>query len=79
MRYWVEESYEAYVELTDLYQKNIHNMSERRFILDKQGITIGLVDIDYIHRPIGAPNFLFLRQREHQGKKAMLVFPRRTS
>lgn len=31
MRYWFEEPYEAFVELTDLYDKHIHDQSERRF------------------------------------------------
>ena len=33
MRYWFEEPYEAFVELTDLYDKHIHDQSERRFIV----------------------------------------------
>ncbi|SNC59069.1 spermidine N1-acetyltransferase [Sodalis endosymbiont of Henestaris halophilus] len=68
MRYWFEEPYEAYMELKDLYKKNIHNISERRFIVDKQGISIGLVelvDIDYIHR---RSEFSILIVPEHQGK-----------
>lgn len=68
MRYWFEEPHEAYVELKDLYQKNIHNISERRFIIDKQGISVGLVelvDIDYIHR---RSEFSILVAPEHQGK-----------
>ncbi|WP_395479724.1 spermidine N1-acetyltransferase [Candidatus Curculioniphilus buchneri] len=68
MRYWFEEPYEAYVELKDLYQKNIHNMNERRFIIDKNGINIGLVeliDIDHIHR---RAEFTILIVPEHQGK-----------
>ena len=34
MRYWFEEPYEAFVELTDLYDKHIHDQSERRFIVE---------------------------------------------
>lgn len=68
MRYWFEEPYEAYVELKDLYQKNIHNISERRFIIDNQGVSIGLVelvDINHIHR---RAEFSILVAPEHQGK-----------
>ena len=53
MRYWFEEPYEAFVELQDLYNKHIHDQSERRFIVDHQGQNVGLVElveIDYIHR-----------------------------
>lgn len=54
MSYWFEEPYEAYVELEDLYNKHIHDQSERRFIAETQeGISVGLVElveINYIHR-----------------------------
>lgn len=53
MRYWFEEPYEAFVELVDLYDKHIHDQMERRFIIDIDGASIGLVElieIDYIHR-----------------------------
>ena len=53
MRYWFEEPYEAFVELVDLYDKHIHDQMERRFIIDKGGVNIGLVElieVDYIHR-----------------------------
>lgn len=53
MRYWFEEPYEAFVELQDLYNKHIHDQSERRFIISKGGVSVGLVElleIDYIHR-----------------------------
>lgn len=53
MRYWFEEPYEAFVELQDLYNKHIHDQSERRFIVDRDGESVGLVElveIDHIHR-----------------------------
>ena len=53
MRYWFEEPYEAFVELQDLYNKHIHDQSERRFIVDHEGQNVGLVElveIDYIQR-----------------------------
>jgi len=37
MRYWFEEPYEAFVELTDLYDKHIHDQSERRFVIEHEG------------------------------------------
>ena len=43
MRYWFEEPYEAFVELQDLYNKHIHDQSERRFIVDHEGQNVGLV------------------------------------
>ncbi|EKN1157392.1 spermidine N1-acetyltransferase [Listeria monocytogenes] len=53
MSYWFEEPYEAFVELQELYDKHIHDQSERRFILELVGQMVGLVElmeIDYIHR-----------------------------
>ncbi|EEP1627687.1 spermidine N1-acetyltransferase [Listeria monocytogenes] len=53
MSYWFEEPYEAFVELQELYDKHIHDQSERRFILEVDGQMVGLVElmeIDYIHR-----------------------------
>lgn len=53
MSYWFEEPYEAFVELQELYDKHIHDQSERRLILELDGQMVGLVElmeIDYIHR-----------------------------
>ncbi|EAC8104827.1 spermidine N1-acetyltransferase [Listeria monocytogenes] len=53
MSYWFEEPYEAFVELQELYDKHIHDQSERRFILELDGQMVGLIElmeIDYIHR-----------------------------
>ncbi|AKJ42930.1 spermidine N1-acetyltransferase [Pragia fontium] len=53
MRYWFEEPYEAFVELTDLYDKHIHDQSERRFIIEGEGNRVGLVElveINHVHR-----------------------------
>ena len=41
MRYWFEEPYEAFVELSDLYDKHIHDQSERRFIIEHEGAKVG--------------------------------------
>ena len=54
MRYWFEEPYEAYVELVQLYDRHIHDQSERRFIIENDeremvGL-VELVEINYIHR-----------------------------
>ena len=68
MRYWFEEPYEAFVELQELYDKHIHDQSERRFVLDTEGENIGLVElieIDYIHR---RAEFQIIVHPEHQGK-----------
>ena len=69
MNYWFEEPYEAFVELEDLYDKHIHDQSERRFVAeDEIGICVGLVElveITYIHR---RAEFQIIIDPFHQGK-----------
>jgi diamine N-acetyltransferase len=54
MRYWFEEPYEAYIELVQLYDRHVHDQSERRFILETDGGEmiglVELVEINHIHR-----------------------------
>jgi diamine N-acetyltransferase len=53
MAFWFEEPYESLDELTNLYDKHIHDDNERRFVIDVDeqfaGI-IELVNINFIHR-----------------------------
>lgn len=70
MRYWFEEPYESFLELSDLYDKHIHDKNERRFILqntaDETPIgLVELVEIDYIHR---RAEFQIIIAPAHQGK-----------
>ncbi|MFP1918562.1 spermidine N1-acetyltransferase [Lonsdalea quercina] len=67
MRYWFEEPYEAFVELSDLYDKHIHDQSERRFIIEHERVKVGLVelvDINHIHR---RAEFQIIIDPAHQG------------
>lgn len=70
MRYWFEEPYEAYVELVQLYDRHIHDQSERRFIIENgDGDLVGLVElveINYIHR---RGEFQIIIAPAWQGKK----------
>ncbi|MBN3807062.1 spermidine N1-acetyltransferase [Paraburkholderia sp. Ac-20336] len=54
MRYWFEEPYETFSELSQLYDEHVHDLRERRFVaIDNKGATVGLVELielDYIHR-----------------------------
>ncbi|WP_341313801.1 spermidine N1-acetyltransferase [Paraburkholderia sp. IMGN_8] len=54
MRYWFEEPYETFSELTQLYDQHVHDLRERRFVaIDNAGETVGvveLIELDYIHR-----------------------------
>ncbi|BCL74345.1 spermidine N1-acetyltransferase [Jeongeupia sp. HS-3] len=54
MRYWFEEPYETFTELSQLYDRHVHDQRERRFVaVDQDGETVGLVELielDYIHR-----------------------------
>lgn len=68
MRYWFEEPYEAFVELSDLYDKHIHDQSERRFVVEFEGDKAGLVElveINHIHR---RAEFQIIIAPSHQGK-----------
>ena len=67
MRYWFEEPYIAFVELSELYDKHIHAQSERRFVVEHDGVKIGLVElveIDHIHR---RAEFQIIIDPAHQG------------
>ena len=63
MRYWFEEPYEAFVELSDLYDKHIHDQTERRFVVEyeeeKAGL-VELVEINHVHRR--APGLILYRK-----------------
>ncbi|AUL57007.1 spermidine n(1)-acetyltransferase [Burkholderia pseudomallei] len=54
MRYWFEEPYETFTELSQLYDQHVHDQRERRFVaFDSDGELVGLVELielDYIHR-----------------------------
>ena len=68
MHYWFEEPYEAFVELRDLYDKHIHDQSERRFIAEQEHEPVGLVElveINHIHR---RAEFQIIIAPKHQGK-----------
>ncbi|MEH0117159.1 spermidine N1-acetyltransferase [Escherichia coli] len=62
MRYWFEEPYEAFVELSDLYDKHIHDQSERRFVVECDGEKAGLVELVEINQ------FQIIISPEYQGK-----------
>lgn len=68
MHYWFEEPYEAFVELADLYDKHIHDQTERRFIAESEGQRVGLVElveINHIHR---RAEFQIIIAPAHQGR-----------
>ena len=54
MRYWFEEPYETFSELSQLYDRHVHDQRERRFVaIDHANQIVGLVELielDYIHR-----------------------------
>lgn len=68
MRYWFEEPYETFAELTALYEEHIHDQRERRFVVERAGIKAGLVElveIDHIHR---RAEFQIIIAPDHQGR-----------
>lgn len=77
MHYWFEEPYEAFVELSDLYEKHIHDQTERRFVVVHGEESVGLVElveINHIHR---RADFQLIISPKFQGKgfatKAVLL------
>ena len=69
MGYWFEEPYESFVELEELFNKHIHDQSERRFIIHVGGEQrvglVELVEIDQLHR---RAEFLVMVAPDHQGR-----------
>ena len=69
MHYWFEEPYESFVELEELFNKHIHDQSERRFIIHVGGEQrvglVELVEIDQLHR---RAEFLVMVAPDHQGR-----------
>lgn len=68
MHYWFEEPYEAFVELSDLYEKHIHDQTERRFIVEHEGERIGLVELVEINHIHSRAEFQIIISPQHQGK-----------
>ena len=44
MALWFEEPYESIDELTSLYDKHIHDNTERRFVIDLDGDFAGVIE-----------------------------------
>ncbi|MBE9375248.1 spermidine N1-acetyltransferase [Saccharopolyspora sp. HNM0983] len=68
MSYWFEEPYEALVELQDIYDRHIHDVRERRFVIEvdgERGGLVELVEIDYIHRNA---EFQIIVAPDHEGR-----------
>lgn len=70
MRYWFEEPYETFSELSQLYDQHVHDQRERRFVaVDNAGETVGLVELielDHIHRR-GEFQIIIAPQAQGQG------------
>lgn len=45
MALWFEEPYESIDELTSLYDKHIHDNTERRFVIDLDGDFAGVIEL----------------------------------
>ena len=75
MRYWFEEPYETFDELTHLYDEHIRDQRERRFVIEygsdeggKRNNIAGLVElveIDHIHR---RAEYQIIVAPDYQGK-----------
>lgn len=68
MRYWFEEPFETYDELSSLYDAHVHDQGERRFVIEHEKERAGLVElveIDLVHR---RAEFQIIIAPEHQGR-----------
>jgi diamine N-acetyltransferase len=68
MRYWFEEPYATFDELTSLYDAHVHDQGERRFVVEhgqQRAGLVELVEIDLIHR---RAEFQIIVAPEQQGK-----------
>jgi diamine N-acetyltransferase len=68
MSYWFEEPFEAFAELVDIYERHVHDLRERRFIVEHEGERTGvveLVEINFIHRTC---EFQIMIAPEFQGR-----------
>lgn len=68
MRYWFEEPYATFDELTSLYDAHVHDQGERRFVVEHGSERAGLVElveIDLIHR---RAEFQIIVAPDQQGK-----------
>mgnify|MGYP000858476827 CR=1 FL=1 len=68
MRYWFEEPFETFAELSALYDEHIHDQRERRFVVESYGKSVGLVElveIDHVHR---RAEFQIIIAPDHQGR-----------
>lgn len=67
MSYWFSEPFEALVELRDIYDRHVHDLTERRFVITDDVETVGIVEligIDAVHR---TTEFQIIVAPEHQG------------
>ena len=68
MRYWFEEPFVTFAELSLLYDSHVHDQTERRFIVESVGEKAGLVElveIDQVHR---RAEFQIIIAPEFQGR-----------
>lgn len=68
MRYWFEEPFETFDELSGLYDAHVHDQTERRFVVEDAGERLGLVElveIDLVHRRAEIQIIIIPK---HQGK-----------
>lgn len=71
MTYWFDEPFESLAELTDIYDRHIHDMRERRFVIEIDGEErtaagiVELVEIEPVHL---TAEFQIIVAPWHQGR-----------
>lgn len=73
MRYWFEEPYEAFVELSDCTTNISMIKSERRFVIECNGDKAGLVELVEINHVHWRAEFQIIISPDFQGKALPLA------
>lgn len=69
MTYWFDEPFESLAELTDIYDRHIHDMRERRFVIDADGAgRVGIVELVEIEPVHLTAEFQIIVAPDHQGR-----------
>ncbi len=71
MTYWFDEPFESLAELTDIYDRHIHDNRERRFVVETGGadrVQVGIVELVEIEPVHLTAEFQIIVAPDHQGK-----------
>lgn len=71
MTYWFDEPFESLAELSDIYDRHVHDVRERRFVIEPVGdepVSVGIVELVEIEPVHLTSEFQIMVAPEHQGR-----------